>query len=139
MKKFVSIMAVALVAVFAISVLAACGGYPADPKKAQEKLEKDGYTVMLEEFEGDEVDEEGVVAMIVAYKLTDNMSKIDAVIIVYFESSAKAKEQYESEEFKAQKEAYEEMGAKVSRSGKQVIVEISGKTEDLAGVIGGGF
>ena len=135
MKKFAQIMAVALVAVFAITVLVACG-YPADPKKAEEKLKKDGYTVSLMEFKEDEIDEEeGVVAVLMASKLSDDKKEISMVMINYFNSAAKAKEAYNDKDFQEFVKKYEEKGGKCKLHGKQVELTISGSVTDLADLI----
>ena len=145
MKKFVSIMAVALVAVLALTALAACGGgYPDDPAKAKEKLEKDGYTIL--NYEYDEEAEEGIVAMISAQKVDGSKTKM--VSIAYYATAAEAKAEYEDskEEIEKTKKLIEamaeamdlEFSMKVTRSGRQLIVEMSGATELLENM-GGAF
>ena len=136
MKKFAKIMAVALVAVMAIAVLAACG-YPSDPKKAAEQLEKKGYEVQLREY-----DEpiEGLVASITAEKADDD--KMEMISIAYYEDAASAKDAYEEakKEVDSMKKMLETMGAEnikvsIKRSGVQVIAEVSYKL-DLGGLLG---
>ena len=124
MKKAAKIMAVALVAVLAITVLVACG-YPSDPKKAAEQLENKGYNVELVELP---VAVAGVKATIMATK--DN----EMLMIIYYADTASAKEAYKSakKELDEEKDDLKEMGVKASvhRYGKQVVSKTITKDAD---------
>ena len=123
MKKMVKIIALAMVAVMLMLTLASCGAKPSsDPAKAKEKLEKEGYEVML-------VDDEvvlklsgldGLVATITAMKGTDE-EEADAISIYYFKDSDSAKKAKENETIKAAiEEAKEEDDVSTGRSGKMI-------------------
>ena len=111
MKKFAKVMAVALVAVLAIALLAACG--PAsDPQKALDALKKNGYTTTGSAIAADDAlskaacDAQGVllgvksgelIAMISGSKLAEKDDDVDGemVVIYYFSSSSAAKTAWE--------------------------------------------
>ena len=143
MKKFVKIMAVALVAVMAIAVLASCGGGApnSDPKKAISALQKNGYETSLSFVAADGViakaacDAAGAtlgvkegecIAMVVGMKLeSEDDEDGEMIMIYYFSSAAIAKDVWESEAFKAiREEALEDApeDAVVNISGAMIFI-----------------
>ena len=121
MKKFAKITAVVLVAVMALAMLTACG-YPSDPQKAKEKLEKQGYKATVVESP---VAVAGLKAYVTGIKEEDG--KVTTIQVAYYEDADSAKTAYEKakDSLEKSKESNEKMGIKgsVSRSGKQVIAK----------------
>ena len=125
MKKFVQIMAVALVAVMALGVLVACG-YSDDPDKAAEQLEKKGYEMHVSKNPSGDAD---VVAVVMASKSNFDLEDIfevdvediviEFVVITYFKSADLAKEGMEAAEENLDSDA---QGVKVSRQGSKIVV-----------------
>lgn len=110
MRKTTLIISVLLIAALGTLLLTAC--VPSSLEKAEEKLEKAGYTVMA--YEGDAEDqEEGVVGGLVATKgLLGSDGFLTAIL---FDSATSAKEAFE--------EYQEEIGeedTEVKQSGKWV-------------------
>lgn len=130
MKKIVTVMAVALVAVMTLSLFAACG-YPNDPDKAKEKLEADGYKVTLTKNSGEDAD---IQATVTATKtnLTDfsigdltNAEKLkelylEGIIITYYRTADLAKEH--EDDITANLTAKQKEVAKVARQGSKLVV-----------------
>jgi len=110
MRKTTLIISVLLIAALGTLLLTAC--VPSSLEKAEEKLEKAGYTVMA--YEGDAEDlEEGVVGGLVAYKgLLESEGFLTALL---FDSAASAKEAYD--EYLAE---VEEEDTEVKLSGKWI-------------------
>ena len=131
MKKFAKITAVVLVAVMALAVLVACG-YPSDPDKAKEKLEKQGYTIIM--FNENPTGLSDYKAMITASKLDDDNNGT-MIAITYFKDADAAKKAYDEakKNLDEHKADYKEAGIKasVSRSGNQVVTKMSGNLEDM--------
>ena len=127
MKKFAKITAVVLLAVLALTALVACG-YPSDPEKAKEQLEKKGYTAVLTK---DPTGLSSLTANILATKIDDD-GKGEMITIAYYKDADAAKKAYEDAKKnmdEAKKEAKEqEMDVKmsVSRYGTQVVAKMSG-------------
>ena len=121
MKKFAQITAVALVAVLALTLLVACG-YPSDPKKAEEKMEKQGYAAV---YVPNVLPVGGVTGVLTGTKKEEG--KVTTVVVTYYENSDSAKSAYKDEKAAADKnkDSNKEKGIKVSVSvsGSQVIVK----------------
>lgn len=134
MKKFVTVMAVALVAIMSLALFAACG-YPQDPQKAANQLEGDGYTV--ETVTNDNVagkaalalastgldlnDGEELVAMVRGDQVKD--SKHLSVTIYYFNSNGAANTAWNSDLIEELKDSTKEGNVNVKKSGKMIWVE----------------
>ena len=138
MKKVVSIVAMTLVVVMALGLFAACG-YPDDPDKAKEQLEKDGYTVVVTKSNSDDSD---VVAVVTAtksnigdYTLSDLLDPdklqdltLEGVAITYYRTADLAKENVDKAKESLSKK--EQEVAKVSRQGSKVVVTYKLTGED---------
>ena len=122
MKKMVKIIALAMVAVMLMLTLASCGAKPSsDPAKAKEKLEKEGYEVMLVDNEDalKLLGMEGLVASLTASKGLLSEKDAQGVEILYFKDADSAKKVAETEEMKkAIEEANAEENGSAGRSGK---------------------
>ena len=81
MKKFVRILALALVAVMLCATLASCGGPNKDPDKALAALKEEGYTAVKV---GDYVSGTKLV------KDDDGKDKVEHVTIYYYDSKEDA-------------------------------------------------
>ena len=110
MKKFARIMAVALVAVLALAVLAACGP-AADPDKALAALKKNGYTsvkttgaVSLGVTEALLGAERGDLEAIVSGSKTDDNDKLQTITIYYFKDAAAANKCWEKAQSESNKD-----------------------------------
>ena len=123
MKKMVKIIALAMVAVMLMLTLASCGAKPnSDPAKAKEKLEKEGYEVMLIEDETalKMSGLDGLVASLTAMK-GDSEEDAQLVTIYYFKDADSAKKAEEKDVVKkAMEEAKEEDDVSTGRSGKMI-------------------
>ena len=134
MKKFVTIMAMVLVVVMSLSLFAACG-YPNDPDKAVEQLEKKGYDAHVTKSPSDESD---VIAVVTAtktnFKLEDLFEMdvedlvLERVIITYFRTADLAKENLDSA--KKDLPSYIQEVAKISRQGSKIVVTYKLTGED---------
>ena len=119
MKKFAKITAVALVAIMALAVLVACG-YPSDPDKAKEKLEKQGYEVAVVK---NPTSLGNVTATVTGIKSDEG--KITTIAITYYKDADSAKEAYEKAKktLDDAKKEDKDINGSVSRSGNQVIAK----------------
>lgn len=134
MKKFVTILAMVLVAVMSLSLLAACG-YPDDPDKAAAQLEKKGYTVRVSKSSSDQSD---VTATVTAtktnFKLEDMFEMdvedfvLEGVIITYFRTADLAKENMDAAKKDLPSEA--QKVAKISRQGSKIVITYKLTGED---------
>lgn len=125
MKKTVKI--VAAVAVLAVMCTALVACIPNDYEKAESNLKKEGYTILMSYAEGD-VGFDTIVKTVVG-SVVDGITAIvsagkgltDAITLVYFESSSKAKEHFDALKEQAEKDAEDEDVELIfKRSGKVI-------------------
>lgn len=139
MKKFAKIMAVMMLVALTVTALVACG-YPADPAKAQEQLEKKGYTVIAVVGGTDAagkisqaaLDIQGaaygvkageLVATVSGTKVDTDKKETSSVSILYFSSADAANTAWESDIMKEARETAKENGQSIKKSGKQIYSE----------------
>ncbi len=138
MKKTITIMALALVAIFSITMFAACG-YPSDPAKARDQLQDSGYTVeaVIGETEGAIKVQQGLLditgatmglesgSLIASVNGQRNQDgKFQAVTIYYFKDSASANKAWDSTFIQKLRE-HAEKGSNIKKSGKMIYIELS--------------
>lgn len=139
MKKFVTIMSVALVAIMSLALFAACG-YSDDPDKAKEQLEKDGYTTTIQK--SSETSMSNVVAIVTGTKSNikdftigdlTNPEKLkslwkETVTITYYKTEDDAKKHYDEISGNLTEKAKET--TKVERQGSKVVLTVKLAGED---------
>ena len=118
MKKLLKLLVASILTVITAVMLFACA--PANLDKAENKLKNDGYTIVSSE----EVNKDGVVGMVIAYK-QDGIFDYEYIVAVLYENSTKATE--------AVNEIEEEFGSygNVYQSGKWLIVGDEDAYEDF--------
>lgn len=100
MKKAIKLIALSLVLVMAVLALASCAAPNADPDKAKEALEDNGYTVQklsgkistaaISAIIGEDVD-----CVITAQKLDKEEETLDVLCVLYFEEADNANDAWE--------------------------------------------
>ena len=91
---------------------------PSNPEKAEEKLEKAGYTVMVTEV----TDAISGMAPDGATYIVSAMKDEDMVMVYYFEKGADAKDFYDELKEEAEEAGDEAEGYVIKKSGKAVVV-----------------
>ena len=128
MKKFAKVMAVALVAVLAIALLAACGGLniPDDPAECEKYLKDQGYSAvqLVEMGEGE--------ALVTGLKATEKT--YSSISVYYYADEAAATAAMESSEMKSAIEYAQQMAdlmpngkLDARQQGRMIIVEVSAR------------
>lgn len=133
MKKFAKVVSLALAVTMCLALLVACGGAPnSDPEKAKAALEKNGYTVTLQEVNAD-----GVEKMLVASKAGKTEKDTLGITIQWCKDDAAAEklEKEGKETLEETKKLYEEMKEEmpdvvIGRSGKMVWMGSSQAVKD---------
>ncbi len=126
MKKAMKLIALSLVLVLAVLALASCAAPNADPSKAKEALEDNGYSVQkldgkistaaISAILGEEVD-----CVLTAQKLDKEEESLEVLCVLYFEEAGDADDAWE----KAQDYAKDAKDDEVEDS--EWVVEKSGK------------
>jgi len=130
MKKAIKLIALSLVLVMAVLALASCAAPNADPAKAKETLEKNGYSVQkldgkisttaISTIVGEDVD-----CVITAEKIDKEAESLEILCVLYFEDAEDANDAWEkakeyADSIKEKSEDAAESDWVVDKSGKMI-------------------
>ena len=128
MKKAIKLIALSLVLVMAVLALASCAAPNADPAKAKENLEKNGYTVQkldgkVSTYAISKIVGEDVACAVTAEKIDEENESIEILCILYFEDAEDANDAWEKAQQYADEAKDEDLKDSdwvVDKSGKMI-------------------